>query len=287
MARISDDFLECVFYLYASRSDAEQGVSFGGTGFLVSITSRVHPQTWYVYAVTNRHVIEGGATVIRFNTHTGSNDVLELTQAHWFVDPRGNDLAVYNLAPSLGHHKIKAVNTTDFITRSILNQYSIGPGDDAFMVGRFINHEGIQRNLPAVRFGNIAMMPDEPVYHPSNANRQQESFLVEVRSTGGYSGSPVFAHIPSFSKRPGSADLGSLSYGPWLLGIDWANLSGVELVRNENGRELDGASKGWYVNANTGMAAVIPAWILRELLDTNELALPREANEEMLTNQGR
>ena len=36
------------------------------------------------------------------------------------------------------------------------------------------------------------MIPGEPVYHPSNKSEEQESFLVEIHSISGYSGSPVF-----------------------------------------------------------------------------------------------
>ena len=54
----------------------------------------------------------------------------------------------------------------------------------------------------------------------------QESFLVEVRSIGGYSGSPVFVFIPPASPREGVKDWvphGILrSHGPWLLGLTGA-----------------------------------------------------------------
>jgi hypothetical protein len=50
-------------------------------------------------------------------------------------------------------------------------------------------HEGRQKNSPTARFGNIAQMPNEPVIIK---RFEQECFLVEARSIGGYSGSPVF-----------------------------------------------------------------------------------------------
>ena len=64
----------------------------------------------------------------------------------------------------------------------------------------------------------------------------QESFLVEARSIGGYSGSPVFLFIPAMSSRENvenwyppslvewksGVKYGSLmSHGPWLLGVTW------------------------------------------------------------------
>jgi hypothetical protein len=47
------------------------------------------------------------------------------------------------------------------------------------MVGRFINHEGKQRNLPALRYGNIAMMPLEPIIQ-QETGITQESFFVKI-----------------------------------------------------------------------------------------------------------
>src|SRR5260370_1057024 len=65
-------------------------------------------------------------------------------------------------------------------------------GGSGFLVGRFVNHEGRQKNSPSVRFGNLAMMPGEPVYHKHSESQGEESFLVDIRTISGYSGSPVF-----------------------------------------------------------------------------------------------
>jgi len=63
------------------------------------------------------------------------------------------------------------------------------------MVGRFIGHDGHQRNTPAVRFGNIAMMPDEKIKAADGT--EQEGFLVELRSVPGCSGSAVYIYSPN------------------------------------------------------------------------------------------
>lgn len=52
-----------------------------------------------------------------------------------------------------------------------------------FFLGRFVTHDGKQRNLPTVRFGNLATMPWEPVL--TERGLRQESFLVEARSLSG------------------------------------------------------------------------------------------------------
>jgi len=74
------------------------------------------------------------------------------------------------------------------------DQIVLGYGDDIFMVGRFITFDGKQRNTPVVRFGQISMLPAEPV-EVDGGRAQEEVFLVECRSIGGLSGSPVFVDL--------------------------------------------------------------------------------------------
>ena len=50
-----------------------------------------------------------------------------------------------------------------FVTNEILSQFSIGIGDEVFVTGLFRGHTGRQRNVPIVRVGNIAAMPEEKV----------------------------------------------------------------------------------------------------------------------------
>jgi hypothetical protein len=165
------------------------------------------------------------------------------------------------------------------------------------MVGRFISHDGKQKNTPAVRFGNIAMMPKERIVSPHGI--AQESFLVETRSLPGYSGSAVFlyspnamndmslrrfgknkAHIPDLftSKTPGEfEDFTKVSLspkGPYLLGVDWCHLNKFNRVLDANGEDT-----GNRVEENTGMAGVVPAWKIIDILDSEELVTMREEDE--------
>jgi hypothetical protein len=142
-----------------------------------------------------------------------------------------------------------------FLTREQAKTEKTGPGDDVFMVGRFVNHEGRQRNTPSVRFGNISMLPDEPVAHQSNTPREQISFAVEMRSIPGYSGSPVFVYLTSVGFD------GGISAGQhWLLGVDWGYIRDHE-------------------RANTGMSGVVPAWCLLDLLNRQDLFKARQEEE--------
>ena len=62
-------------------------------------------------------------------------------------------------------------------------------GDEVFITGAFWNRLGEKRNIPIVRTGNIAALHEEPV---ERFSPRQAAYLVETRSLGGISGSPVF-----------------------------------------------------------------------------------------------
>jgi hypothetical protein len=129
---------------------------------------------------------------------------------HGGADPDGDDLAIVYLG--LDYHlpfKVGYVHEADFLSEEHVHGANVGAGDDCFMVGRFITHQGQQQNTPAVRFGNISMMPGEPIWQ--DARRfGQVAYLVEMRSLSGYSGSPVFWQRPR----------GTTSYQRKCLGVD-------------------------------------------------------------------
>ena len=273
MPRIDDSYLECVIYLYPDVPSAQSGGSYGGSGFLVFIPSKVKPELGQLYAVTNSHVIrEGHSPVIRFNTKEGDFAIGLTTEAEWTHHPDGDDIAVRGLS-SLDIVSYRFVSIQDFIAPEIIQKQDIGPGDDVFMVGRLINHEGRQRNTPSVRFGNISMMPFEPLL--SSRGIMQESFVVEMRSIPGYSGSPAFVYIPAMVSRPASRGISNRGFGPMLLGIDSGHLPLLHPVLEDD--RVTPVKEGWVVNATTGMASIIPAWKIKECLEVPELASRREA----------
>jgi len=306
MPPIPQLLLDCSIYLYASKASAEDGENFGGSGCLVSIESPpiYDPNSFkygrytrisvyfppHIYAVTNKHVALRGFPVVRLKTLDDKTDVLELDYHDWIPHPEGDDLVVAPL--DLPQHKYSyfPIGSELFVDQRAVTSQDIGAGDDTFMVGRFVNHAGQQRNTPSLRFGSIAMLPFEKVKLGKEANyHMQEAFLVETRSISGFSGSPVFVYRPSEIEAaipPGEdsfetrykyiTTISELVGHVNFLGIDCGHVPKYERVVNG---ALTPHPQGWKVAANTGMAIVIPAWRLLELLNTPELVMQRKQKD--------
>jgi hypothetical protein len=251
--RIPDGFLQTAIYLYRSESDATNGSDLGGSGFLAGFveannTVRSH------YATTNAHVVSDGFRFIRINTIDGAHDIVETSEGDWTLHPEGDDVAVCAFSPK-SHRDYKYALSRMFITEELISEYNVGPGDEVFMVGRCVGHGGSAKNLPVARFGNIAMLPSEKIRNA--LGKERPHFLVEVRSVSGFSGSPVFVY-----DAPGSVMKGARhSILPdMLLGIDCGHLAEHE------------------EHISAGMAAVVPAWRLLELINRAEATAHRNVS---------
>lgn len=300
---------DCSVYMYASEESADNGSNSGGSGFLVHYPSTVKGYG-HLYAVTNQHIIDDGFCVLRLNRKQGDFDKIVTQPENWLSLPQGDDVAIHAIA--LGEDfKWWSVGTDLFINKSIIDAYKIGYGDDAFLVGRLITHAGRQKNSPALRFGNISLMADsnEPIQYTDNKGkeRKQEGFLVECRSLSGFSGSPVFVmtsqeyrgddaqKIANFQVGGGiprdiydGANLPRLypgqirayklqltNAGPWFLGIDFGHIPLWNAVYKKDHK----TKTEFEVESNTGIAGVIPAWRLLELLEMPKLQKDRKRED--------
>jgi len=285
MPRLPDKMLDCVCYLYESEDDARAGVEFGGTGFLISMPSEMSAQNEFSYVVTNWHVACRGNSVVRVNTVDGGVDVVDYGPDQWAFDPR-YDIAIAPMPIKRDVHRYAILPTEMFLTREGLKKGKFGPGEDVFMVGRFVDHDGGQVNLPAVRFGNLSVMPS-PIEQPNG--RMTEMFCIDLHSRTGYSGSPVFMY-----RTPGW----DLSNGPqegeqpkiFVSGVKYLGLLGIhcsqfterwEISSSVKAAEQQGTepliTEGRYIKGLSGMTCVLPAWNILEVLNMTELKRQRAA----------
>lgn len=203
MPRINDYITHSVFFLYPSRSAAEKNKKSGGTGFRVCVASERHLGFSHFYAVANAHVVHAAkdpAPVIRHSMAaryhparhfmTGERDFIELQPEQWIAHKdRTVDLAITPLGffPT-NSILLGGIPSFTLLTHEVVRVFDIGLGDDVYMIGRFIHHDGKYFNQPSVRSGIISMMPD--LIELEESGPPEEGFLIEMRSLGGFSGSP-------------------------------------------------------------------------------------------------
>jgi hypothetical protein len=258
----------------SAKTDYPSG---GGSGFLVQVTLPQNHEFCQLYVVTASHVVNAMPNpVLRFNLVAGGFESLSTNRNRWMFGAE-SDIAVLPIDVQEIGLKYWAVDVEDFVRKDGMG---LGNGDEAFMIGRFVALEGTQQNTPTVRFGNISMLPLE-----------RDVFLVEHRSLPGYSGSPVFAWInPTLPRSPVGFPFPSGMrkdvYGPWLLGIDSCHIHSYEPVLNSKDVKDVAEPKRW-VKSHTGMAEVVPAWNLAELLNSQALVeRRRQADEEIARAKG-
>lgn len=312
MSRIVDQIVQCSVYLYASEQAAREGSNFGGSGFLAHVPSETNPSRNHLYAITNKHVVDKGYQVLRLTKKTGGVDTIPTRPGDWIRHPQC-DVAV--IAIEFSHETFQwwSVGTDLFITPEIIKTYNIGLGDEAFLIGRLVTHAGKQKNAPISRFGNVSLMadPSEPI---RCQDYEQEGFLVECRSLSGFSGSPVFVetrqeyendaaqkvaehrgeHLLKKTGPPGTVEASTGGFftswikgkfGPWLLGIDWGHIPIFGPVYSERSQDAQYRKPDHWVEANTGIACVLPAWYIVETLDDRELMRARRDEDEKLAKR--
>ena len=235
----------------------------------------------HYYAVTNRHIIDPKAAnspVIGLNSKTGQPDILSLTSDDWHFFDAGDDVAVANVPLDWDTHDIALIDQFLFADLSWIDEHSVGVGDDAFMMGLFIDNEVQTHNVPKARFGHISMMAHDaaPLRQPNGTNNS--SIIIDMHSRSGFSGSPVFVYrtLGADLTQPNFAEIKFST--PTLfkfLGIHWGQFpeTNIRIRRGDKVREMK-------VEGMSGMSCVIPAWRIREMIDTHPvLGSERHAKE--------
>jgi hypothetical protein len=306
MPKIRENVIRSVFYLYATEKDALAGENPGATGFVVEITSDPMLPPHY-YGVTNWHVVcdqEDIYPVIRLNTIDGGIDVLYFNPDQWEFVPGKYDVGVIPLSLN-DIHAVHSINTNLFIERQ--NKYYVG--DDVFMIGLFIDNSGISTNVPSARFGNISMVPNESATIEQPTKYSGVSYVIDVHSRTGFSGSPVFVYRTfgsdltepfghrfddlKFDHNPTAVGVQGPSATHWrsgrikvsthfnFLGIHWGQFPEKwELSREPSimeARRKGLIIEGEYVKGMSGMTSVIPAWQILEVLNMPKLKRQRDA----------
>ena len=269
--------LDIVFFLYPDKASAQAGKNAGGTGFFVSIPSGTYPlQYHHLYAVTNWHVAVDGSPVIRVNSKSGPPEIFEFEPHEWSFKPNFHDIAVIPVNLVANKHRAEAITASSFLlTDHEIKELEINAAEDVFMLGRFLDYDGVEENCPSMRFGNISMMAAK-VRQPNGFSGS--SLVVDMHSRTGFSGSPVFVYRTAGSLFSKPTVIMSGGHFMKLLGILWGQFPEEWDLRDKKKKQsaqppvLDGKSvKGW-----SGMSLVSPASAIQEVLDLPHLKKQRD-----------
>lgn len=281
MPRIPDVHLQSVVFIYPSVDAAQRGVQAGGSGFVISYPSGTG---WNIrYVVTNKHVFDNNGIYVRLNyPHGRGFHVVGISADLWTEAPGEDDfvVAVLPLPDAIQPYELTLNNPGPIgrldLTREEATALHVGPGDEAYMVGRFVAHGGRVSNNPIARFGSIALMPNPAELVRDGRGKDVEAYLIEMRSHAGFSGSPVFLLIPANSFRGdfGFTDLDDNVTRFRLLGIDTGHMvDPLDVQRHE--------PNGWVkipdtrVAHYTDVSIVSPIWKVVDLLEREDMAEER------------
>ena len=206
--RVRDIALHCVGFVaevMAEKSDGTFDYEMAGTGVFVSVPVRSLPGKSFCYFVTARHVVNAmrdRSTALFSNIQNGGRSLVPLANPVWFVHPDA-DLALIQVN-DMGVFDVTTVPMHSLATEETMKAFDIGVGDEVFMIGLFEYLEGRVRNMPIVRTGNVAMFPKDQIYiDMGDESKYVNAYLIEARSMGGISGSPVFVRPTTYYRGKG------------------------------------------------------------------------------------
>lgn len=239
-----------------------------GTGFFVSVRYQSESNLAVYYLVTAKHVIQnktGGffpEIFTRLSLKTGELIFLKLVLSDESVlthEDSDIDVAVVPIKPN---------ETIDFLgfdsdlipDESLIEKLEVEEGDDIFFAGLFRHYLGQKKNQPVIRYGKIALMPDEKIEweEPGKPKKELDLYLMECPSYGGNSGSPAFVDL----RRIPISRLNRIKEHKelYLMGIVMGNFNeGMKIKDLKSKKEI----MYWQ---NVGVTALIPSYKLREIL---------------------
>jgi hypothetical protein len=239
-----------------------------GTCFFVNLMEHGF---YSLYLVTARHLIDNTRrkdlsddqiVYLHFNDKGGGlHQVITSIPDNWIGHPTDENIDVAILPfRALGSLDHSAVPCEPYDIPDP-QKWRIQIGTDVFITGLFLRHYGKQRQIPIIRTGTIAAMPEEPVdMSDVPGERQIQAYLIETHSMGGLSGSPVFANPMDVSLETDRAKLQTMHIWIGVVSGHWQ----FDEDRSEPER------------INSGIAIVSPRESVLEVLQQPRLIEMRE-----------
>jgi hypothetical protein len=272
-----------VSFVYVKDSTGEY-VYANGTGFMVAVKDPKNPVQYFGYFVTAKHVLRNtdgefySEVFVRLNKKdggvgwnplalSGENRLPICTHSDETVD-----LALIPAYPSQEVYKYNLIDEQMITTKERFKEMRIEEGDEVLFTGLFTHFVGAESNNPITRFGHVSLISEERIPWQ---NEMLELYLVECQAYGGNSGSPVFFNLGAKrggiqekeSEKPRSGDYQNLLLAGVMMGY-FTEPSRIEVTT---------AAQKALAYQNIGIAAVVPAYLLHDILYSEALCNARES----------
>lgn len=279
--KIPEDAKKVVCFVYVP--DAHGDPIPNGTGFFVFVKLPSSPNMAQFYLVSAKHVFMDQSTGkfytrfwVRVNRFHGGAELVKIelsdpdSQIYRHPTDGTVDIVVLPVFIDQKIYDYKAIPEDVLTSREEFHQLRIAEGSDVFFTGLFVSFQGQQKNYPIVRFGRVAMVTDEKIPWREPGARDSvllDLYLIETMSFGGNSGAPVFFYLGA-DREPGILNIGAPVLK--LAGI----MKGSFDQRNPIGLVQMNAIA--VSQENIGIAAVVPAYLLHEILFSDRVIASRE-----------
>jgi hypothetical protein len=292
LMQVPDEVRKCVVFIGYKESNVLENITYGATAFFISqaVDSHYSPpgeNLSFGFLITAKHnllrVIEksiDGKIYIRINLKKGGFKDIASDIDDWVYHESDSSvdvvaLPVFNMPLDEFDYSTYGISVH---TQEEIDKLGIGIGDEVFLVGLFWLHKGTKRNIPIVRVGNIAAMPEELV---QTRLGNMEAYLVESRSIGGLSGSPVFVHL-GYSRLKGREWQFTTKFGFILLGLMQGHWEIDETqidIFTEDNRDQP--------KVNMGIAIVVPLEKIVEVINQPKIEQLKKEAIEKFKEKGR
>lgn len=263
--KIPDDIRKCVLFIGYKSSEKEY--SMLGSGFLFGFNLNV-PQ----FVVTAKHIIDKIKSknlvhvCFRINNSEGQSEWVETNIEQWRSHKTDSQVDVSFLPTQFKSGlDLLALPSSYGITNEKIEKDNIGLGDEVFITGLFRHHFGNKKNIPIVRVGNISSLHEEKIVVRKGV--EIDAYLIEARSIGGLSGSPVFVNLGLIRPKDGLPfRVSDHPNNVVFLGLIHGHFDVKNTEVDANTTIDDGLSLS---QINTGMAIVVPYHVIVDTIKSN------------------
>lgn len=257
MYKIPEGLLQSVAFLGIANSEGV--IQPKCTAFYIVVPFRHKPNQGRGYLTTAKHNIEAARGR---NLHVSINPAfLEEGQSpqwlplpqdliwHDHYEDQTADVVVADWRPPQNYAaSYTGVLVTSFLDFQPIISQGIGVGNEIRIVGLFPYHFGKTEHKSLLRAGNISLYPSDRV---KGGRGEMDAFLIETKSLGGLSGSPVFAVDIAAFPKVWNPFLGVI-HGHWDYRNDSLSESDIKAI-------------------NSGMSIVSPSCKIIDIVFSDEL----------------